>query len=384
MYSNKPKDLNTSMYINKNMDADHSTKDSEANITNSNRSLQDHLQDYLDTIHKKDILREKNWRFSDLTNESPPEPQKLAERSKPLDRRTQVLQSLDAVFVDDALKDDIITRTAIPDLLEGTEPAYTGVILFGPPGTGKTVLLKAIGEVYRKTGAYTREVAISSVNTPLVGQFAKNLEEHIQMALREAAVRGMPSFLYFDEGSILVQDAGEGTYGVSKHYQEAIDVLKRYIGNDRNLVVGISTNLLPESFEDALTRDGRLTTFFIGYPDVEQRKRMWKHFTSEYNLMTLTEEQALKLAEATPEEQGAFIEEFARNYRRSRRTAILREKGYSSLVDALKQKVNVTEAEVRQSISFDNLYTDLDMALKTKYERAEKKENARQAIGFNV
>ncbi|MBI2110421.1 ATP-binding protein [Candidatus Woesearchaeota archaeon] len=366
------------------MDADHSTKDSEANITNSNRSLQDHLQDYLDTIHKKDILREKNWRFSDLTNESPPEPQKLAERSKPLDRRTQVLQSLDAVFVDDALKDDIITRTAIPDLLEGTEPAYTGVILFGPPGTGKTVLLKAIGEVYRKTGAYTREVAISSVNTPLVGQFAKNLEEHIQMALREAAVRGMPSFLYFDEGSILVQDAGEGTYGVSKHYQEAIDVLKRYIGNDRNLVVGISTNLLPESFEDALTRDGRLTTFFIGYPDVEQRKRMWKHFTSEYNLMTLTEEQALKLAEATPEEQGAFIEEFARNYRRSRRTAILREKGYSSLVDALKQKVNVTEAEVRQSISFDNLYTDLDMALKTKYERAEKKENARQAIGFNV
>jgi len=330
-------------------------------------------------------VKEIDWRIPDKVPESPQPPLKPTplQGAKHQDSRTQALQYLDSVFIDDALKDDIVTRTAIPDLLEGTEPAYTGVILFGPPGTGKTVLLRAIGNVYQASGAYAREVPVSSINSHFVGQFAKNLEEQIQAALREAQRRGKPSFLYFDEGSILAQKAADGADSVSKHYQEAIDVMKRYIGNDRNLVVAISTNLLSESFEDALTREGRLTSFFIGYPETEQRKRMWKHFAGEYKVMTLTDEQAYKLAEATPAEQGAFIEEFARNYGRARRTAILKEKGYNTLVDALKHNVNITEDEVTKSITFENLYADLGATLKAKYDRVkDKQENGQKSIGF--
>ena len=216
-----------------------------------------------------------------------------------------------------------------------------------------------------------------------VGQFAKNLEEQIQTALSEAQKRGKPSFLCFDEGSILAQNAGEGADSVSKHYQEAIDVLKRYIGNDRNLVVAISTNLLSESFEDALTREGRLTSFFIGYPDIEQRKRMWKYFAGKHGIMNLTDEQSYMLAEATPEEQGAFIEEFNRNYRRVRRTAILKEKGYNTLVDALKNNARIAEDEITSSITFDTLYADVDATLKAKYSRAiDPKESVHRTIGF--
>src|SRR3989338_3879502 len=241
-------------------------------------------------FEKLPYTEEKNWRVPDKLPEILTPPQEPAQQQMPQGRE-QALQYLDSVFIDDDLKDDIVTRTAIPDLLEGTEPAYTGVILFGPPGTGKTVLLRAIGNVYQASGAYAREVPVSSINSHFVGQFAKNLEEQIQAALREAQRRGKPSFLYFDEGSILAQKAADGADSVSKHYQEAIDVMKRYIGNDRNLVVAISTNLLSESFEDALTREGRLTSFFIGYPDIEQRKRMWKHFAGENKVIALTDEQ---------------------------------------------------------------------------------------------
>ena len=266
---------------------------------------------------------------------------------------------------------------------KGTEPAFTGVILFGPPGTGKTVLLNAIGKVYEASNAYSKEISVSSVMSSYVGQFAKNLEDQIKIAIGEAETRRKPSFLYFDEGSTLAQSAEEGASSVSKHYQEAIDVMKRYIGNDRRLVVAISTNLLSESFEDALTREGRLTSFFIGYPDAEQRKRMWKHFSNEYNVLKLSDSQAQALADITPAEQGAFIEEFARNYTRARRNAILRERGFITLVDALKKGANVKEAEVTKSINFDTFCADLEASLKAKYQRnGVETEPEQSTIGF--
>lgn len=342
------------------------------------------LEGYLKWLSSLKTPREQDCKISNRLPDLPQPPtDSRITKKRPRGSRKQALQYLDSVFIDDALKDDIVTRTAIPDLLEGTEPAYTGVILFGPPGTGKTVLLRAIGNVYQASGAYAEDISVSSVNSMYVGEFAKNLEEHIQAALREAQGRGKPSFLFFDEGSILAQNAAEGASSVSKHYQEVIDVMKRYIGNERNLVVAISTNLLSESFEDALTREGRLTSFFIGYPDAEQRKRMWKHFAGKYKVMTLTDEQTYKLAEATPAEQGAFIEEFCRNYTKARRAIILKERGYNTLVDALKHNANITNDEVTESITFDNLYIDLVSTLKAKYERVkEKQENGDKFIGF--
>ena len=339
------------------------------------------LDNFIEKIFKKgysfnNIRRDaKPWRIPD---DIPPNP--ITIRAEP----GPALQSLDSVFIDDALKDDIVTRTALPDLLEGTEPAYTGVILFGPPGTGKTVLLRAIAEVYQACGAYAQEVSVAEANSAYVGEFARNLERQFKIALKEAQERGRPSFLYFDEGSILAQKATEGSESMSKHYQEAIDVMKRYIGNERNLVVAISTNLLLESFEAALTREGRLTSYFIGYPDAEQRKRMWKHFALESKLIDLTDEQAYQLAEVTPAEQGAFIEEFTRNYKRTRRTAILRAGGYTTLVDALKKGANVPEIAILRSITFGNLYADLAATLTAKYERLKdtEAEKGHKPIGF--
>ncbi len=310
-------------------------------------------------------------------------PTKEPVQTAPLPREA-VLRPLDSIFIDDALKDDIITRTAIPDLLEGKEPAYSGVILYGPPGTGKTVLLRAIRKVYRAAGAFARDVSVSSINSAFVGSLAGNLESYIVMALEKSNITKKPSFLSFDEASVLAQNAAEGSTSVSKHYQEAIDVLKRYVGYERNLVVAISTNLLSESFEDALTREGRLTSFFIGYPKAEQRKRMWKHFAEKNKIMSLTDEQAGKLAKAVPAEQGAFIEEFARNYLRARRSVLLKETGYNTLVDALKQDANISEEDVISSITFDNLFDDLTAAIRSKYDRLkeERKHASHSNIGF--
>lgn len=84
-----------------------------------------------------------------------------------------------------------------------------------------------------------------------------------------------------DEGSSLVQIAEDGARSVSKHYQEAIDVLKKYIGNYRKIVVAVSTNLLPDSFEAALTREGRLTSFLIDYPQMRRKNAPVEAFSEK-------------------------------------------------------------------------------------------------------
>ena len=215
--------------------------------------------------------------------------------------RAEILSPLDYVFFEEELMDDLVVRTSVPQLLEGQAPIYPGVILFGPPGTGKSEFQKAMCRVYENAGAYSKQISTSAVNSCFVGEFAKNLEKELKTANEQGEVRGLPSFLSFDEGSILAEQANHGGSSVSKHYQEAIDTMKRYLGNDcgKWLVLGISTNQLPEDFEEAMTRDGRLTSFLIGYPSKTQLARMWNHFASRYNVIELNNEQVNELSELT-------------------------------------------------------------------------------------
>ena len=326
--------------------------------------------------------QEKVWKVKNKVPPDQPEsPDTSATDARPKLSRQEILAPLDEVFLDDRLKDDIVVRTAIPNLLEGSEPAHNGVILFGPPGTGKTVLLKAIGKVYELSGSYAKEISTSAINSSFVSHLARNLEAEIKEALSQSSKRNKPSLLYFDEGSILAQNPEEGANTVAKHYQEAMDVLKRYIGNERNLVVGISTNLLAESFEEALTREGRLTSFFIGYPNVEQRRRMWRHFAGKYAILSLNNKQDLALAQATPEEQGAFIEEFCRCQRGAARSALVKARGFATLVDALKNSEKVTEEEITRAISFETLYAGVTAAIQAKYDRLGQQAKG-NGIGF--
>jgi len=337
---------------------------------------------YLEEALLKGLLKkEKDQEPDDWKLPRSPEIKDTEDTSKPKSI-DEVLAPLDEVFIPDELKDDIVTRVSIPELLDGAQPSYSGVIIFGPPGTGKTVLLRAISEVYRRAGGYSEDVSFSGLNSAFVGQFARNLEECLSRAINEAKKRKKPSFLSFDEGSILVEKSSEGAWSVAKHYQEAIDILKRYIGNHREVVAAVSTNVLPETFEEALTREGRLTTFFIGYPDVKQRAGMWKHFSRKYNILNIVEEQTAHLAALTGEEHGAFIEEFCRGYRRTRRAALLQEKGFSTLVDALKKGVAIGEDTVTESINYENFLSDVKAALDEKHKRNGKVEEEKDRVGF--
>ncbi len=327
------------------------------------------------------------WKIKVPHLDSTPEgvtPLTTEKKPTPPNSRTEILAPLREVFLDDKLMDTVITRTAVPELLEGTEPGYSGVILFGPPGTGKTVLMDALGEVYTRAGAYSEAISLAQTNSHYVGQFAYNIEAVLNRAVSEANRRRKPSLVRVDEGSVLVTRAEDGATSVSKHYQEAIDVLKRYVGNNRNIVLAIANNELPDSFEEALTREGRLTSCFVGYPAREERRKMWQHFAKKYKLMELNEEYGYQLADATQTEQGAFIEEFCRTYETTRRSALLKEKGYSTLVDALESGATITGRSVAETYTFEQFYADACKYLEDKKARMGEGngQTEKKPVGF--
>jgi SpoVK/Ycf46/Vps4 family AAA+-type ATPase len=332
------------------------------------------------------LKNKDQWIFKVPRCQASEEPAPSAEKEKPATPKTRadILAPLREVFLDDKLMDTVVTRTAVPELLEGTEPGYGGVILFGPPGTGKTVLMDALGEVYTRAGAYSEAVSLAQINSSYVSEFARNLERVLERAVSEASRRKKPSLVRIDEGSALVTRAEDGARSVSKHYQEAIDVLKRYVGNNRNVVLVIATNELPDSFEEALTREGRLTSCFVGYPERNERRRMWQHFAKQYKLLELGEEQAYQLADATQTEQGAFIEEFCRTYDTTRRSALLKEKGYTNLVDALESGENITGRTVAETYTFEQFYADASKYLEDKKARLGEGngEDKKKPVGF--
>jgi len=273
-----------------------------------------------------------------------------------------------------------------PQLLDRQVPIYPGVILFGPPGTGKSEFQKAVCKVYDNAGAYAKQVSTSAVNSCFVGEFAKNLERELQTANQQGEIRGLPSFLSFDEGSILAEQSKQGASSVSKHYQEAIDTMKRYLGNDcgKWLVLAISTNQLPEDFEEAMTREGRLTSFLISYPSQKQIARMWQHFASKYNVLKMQEKQAKDISHLTENARGSFIEQFCRGYLVQRRQAILVAKGYSGMLEALKSGQNITDDEVRKTISYEQFRGDVKSYIDKAMKRNGTEEEKPSEIGFHT
>ncbi len=294
-----------------------------------------------------------------------------------------ILTPLDDVILQTQLKDDIVERCGVPELIDRSgETAYSGAILFGPPGTGKSVMLDAVRQCYERAGAYAAQVSSSQIISKWVGESAKNMRQILDEAVAEAEKRGLPSFIYVDEGEVIVQNAEEGSASVAKAYQAVINVLKEYIGNHRNLVVGITTNILPDSLEAAMTREGRLTTFFVDYPKDEQVGELWQHFATRHAGLELTVEQGMELAGLSGNASGAFIEEFTRNYRNIQKRKILRKRGYSSLIEAMKDSYRPKGEEVDARVNFDNLLEDVKAAIPKHKARNGNGKKKKKPIGF--
>ncbi len=144
-----------------------------------------------------------------------------------------------------------------------------GVLLFGPPGTGKTMLMRAIANDIR-AGFYL--VRAPNLVSGIPGDAEKRLNNIFAIASKNA-----PCILFFDEIDSITRNRNQG--GVDEvHRQILSELLIQLDGFQRlkNVVVVGATNA-PDIIDPAVLRPGRFDKIiYMPLPDFNGRKEIFK------------------------------------------------------------------------------------------------------------
>ncbi|MBO3798050.1 MAG: ATP-binding protein [Thermoproteota archaeon] len=173
---------------------------------------------------------------------------------------------------------NVIFPTIRPDVYK--LPWSTGILFYGPPGCGKTLLAAALANSIRATFYL---VKASSVLSKWLGESEKNIARLFEHARRNSS-SSEPAILFIDEVESIVGTHIYETGGESRarlQLQQEMDGLASKGRVEHVYVIAATNNpwLLPDSF---LRRfEERL---YVPPPDITARKKLFMYFTSKLSL----------------------------------------------------------------------------------------------------
>src|SRR3990167_38608 len=144
-----------------------------------------------------------------------------------------------------------------------------GILLFGPPGCGKTFIVKKLAE---ELGYNFIEMNPSSVATSYVHGAVGNIGKVFEMARLQA-----PSIVFIDEIEGLIPKREELSSSADIKKEEINEFLLQLnnAGENKILVVGATNR--PHMIDTAILRSGRMDKrIYIGPPDFEARVDMFR------------------------------------------------------------------------------------------------------------
>ncbi len=196
----------------------------------------------------------------------------------------------------EAIRDAVEMPFLHPELfIEHDLAAPKGILLYGPPGCGKTLIAKAVAnslakQVSDRTGSAGGKSYFLNVKGPeLLNKYVGETERHIRTIFhraREKANDGMPVIVFFDEMDSLFRTRGTG---VSSDVETTIvpQLLAEIDGVERlSNVIVIGASNREDMIDPAILRPGRLDVKIkIERPDADAaRDIMAKYLRSDLPL----------------------------------------------------------------------------------------------------
>ena len=189
---------------------------------------------------------------------------------------------IDVIGIDDAknaLRESIVYPTKRPDLFPIGWPR--GILLYGPPGCGKTVLAAATAN---ELDGYFINVDGSSMMSKWLGEAEKNVSRLFKMARSYAEREGKPVILFIDElDSLLGQRTNEigGEVRSRNQFLTEIDGINGK-GKDIKLYVIGATNK-PWSLDHPFLRRFQ-KRIYVSLPSLEAREKLFVLYTNPLKL----------------------------------------------------------------------------------------------------
>jgi vacuolar protein-sorting-associated protein 4 len=233
--------------------------------------------------------------------------------------------------VKQALREAIVLPIAKPELFTGARRPWSGILLFGPPGCGKTLLAKAAATECQAT-------FFSASSADLLSKWLGESEKLISALFKIARLRA-PSLIFMDEIDSVATKRGEGSESggerrVKTQLLSEIQGLKST--HDKPLLVLGATNR-PWDIDNAmLSRFEKRVQ--VPLPDMKARSGIFKIHTEGVNT-ALTEEDFIELAVRSEGYSGRDIANVCREVI----MLPIRELDMSGLLENSQQEVKVRD-----------------------------------------
>ncbi|MEM4318460.1 MAG: CDC48 family AAA ATPase [Candidatus Pacearchaeota archaeon] len=238
--------------------------------------------------------------------------------------------------------------------------APKGVLLYGPSGTGKTLLAKAVATESEANFIY---VAGPSLLSKWVGESEKGIRQVFERARQVA-----PCIIFFDEIDAIASKRG---YDVNRTTERMLNQMLAELDGLQEIkgIVVIAATNRPDILDSALLRPGRFDKLiYIGPPDEKARLEILKIHTKN---MPLDKSVDLKvLAKTTENYSGADLNAICKEAG----LAALRENKNASVVklkhfeEAMKKiKPSITKEEVARYKNIEKKIREVERKETTSY-----------------
>jgi proteasome-associated ATPase len=188
----------------------------------------------------------------------------------------------------DAIRDAIELPYLHPELFQEHQlKPPKGVLLYGPPGCGKTLIAKAVAnslakKVAAKTGEEGKSFFLNIKGPELLNKYVGETERHIRLVFqraREKASEGTPVIVFFDEMDSLFRTRGSGVSSDVENtiVPQLLSEIDGVEGLENVIVIGASNR--EDMIDPAILRPGRLDVKIkIERPDAESARDIFSKY----------------------------------------------------------------------------------------------------------